>query len=97
VGSGFHFIANVQTYTGSTRTFSALLQSCTKLDKHALAICRFRPNSSPEFAVLIPQPEEMSEDGKSQEMPPGFHVVILPFRDDIRAPPKIITGSVDIG
>jgi len=39
----------------------------------------------------------MSEDGKSQEMPPGFHVVILPYADDIRAPPKIITGTVDIG
>lgn len=39
----------------------------------------------------------MSEDGKSQEMPPGFHIVVLPYRDDIRAPPKIITGSEDIG
>jgi len=39
----------------------------------------------------------MSADGKSQEMPPGFHIVVLPYRDDIRAPPKIITGSEDIG
>ena len=39
----------------------------------------------------------MSEDGKSQEVPPGFHIVVLPYRDDIRAPPKIITGSEDIG
>lgn len=39
----------------------------------------------------------MSEDGKSQEMPPGFHVVVLPFRDDIRAPPKNMTGSADVG
>jgi len=89
--------ADHQTYTGSTRTFSALLQSCTKLNKHALALCRFRRNTQPEFAVLIPQPEEMSADGKSQEMPPGFHIVVLPYRDDIRAPPKIITGSEDIG
>jgi hypothetical protein len=39
----------------------------------------------------------MSQDGKSQDMPPGFHIVVLPYRDDIRAPPKIITGSEDIG
>lgn len=39
----------------------------------------------------------MSEDGKSQEMPPGFHVQILPFRDDIRAPPKNMMGSEDVG
>jgi ATP-dependent DNA helicase 2 subunit 1 len=85
------------TYTGSTRTFAALLQSCTKLKKHALAICRFKRNNTPEFAVLIPQPEEMSEDGKSQEVPPGFHVIILPYKDDLRAQPRSITGTEEIG
>lgn len=75
-----------QTYTGSTRTFAALLKSCLKLKRHVLALCRFRANSTPEFAVLIPQEETFTKDG-GQEDAPGFHVIILPFRDDMRQPP----------
>ena len=82
-----------ETYTGSTRTFAALLKSCLKKDKHALALCRFRANNPPEFAVLIPQEEVLTEGG-GQEMPPGFHVIILPFRDDIREKPRNITDNL---
>ncbi|ORX40593.1 SPOC like C-terminal domain-containing protein [Kockovaella imperatae] len=80
-------------YTGSTRTFAALLQSCIKLDRHALALCRFRANSTPEFAVLIPQEETFTEGG-GQDMPPGFHVIVLPFIDDIRQAPKNMTENL---
>ncbi|OCF77287.1 hypothetical protein I204_01274 [Kwoniella mangroviensis CBS 8886] len=78
---------NENEYTGSTRTFAALLKSCIKFNKHALAISRFRTNTQPEFCVLIPQEETFTKDG-GQDQPPGFHVIILPFRDDIRRPPK---------
>ena len=27
-------------------------------------------------------------------MPPGFHVIVLPFVDDIRAPPKNMTDNL---
>ncbi|WVW86165.1 hypothetical protein I302_108206 [Kwoniella bestiolae CBS 10118] len=78
---------NENEYTGSTRTFAALLKSCIKFNKHALAICRFRTNTQPEFCILIPQEESFTKDG-GQDQPPGFHVIVLPYRDDIRRPPK---------
>ncbi|WWC72003.1 uncharacterized protein I206_105962 [Kwoniella pini CBS 10737] len=84
---------NETDYTGSTRTFAALLKSCVKLDKHALAICRFRTNTQPEFCVLIPQEETFTKDG-GQDQPPGFHVIVLPYRDDIRQPPKNMTDNL---
>lgn len=83
----------MQTYTGSTRTFAALLKSCLKFDRHALALCRFRRNVGPEFAVLIPQEETFGRDG-GQEDPPGFHVIVLPYADDIRNQPKNITDNL---
>jgi len=86
--------ATLQAYTGSTRTFAALLQSCVKLNRHALALCRFKRNNTPEFCVLIPQEEVPTEDGKGQDDPPGFHVIILPFADDIRNPPKNMTDNI---
>ncbi|GFZ48712.1 ATP-dependent DNA helicase II subunit 1 [Saitozyma sp. JCM 24511] len=80
-------------YTGSTRSFAALLKSCLKLDRHALALCRLRTNTQPEFAVLIPQAETFTKDG-GQDDPPGFHVIPLPFRDDIRQPPRNMTDNL---
>ncbi|WWC64593.1 uncharacterized protein I303_107204 [Kwoniella dejecticola CBS 10117] len=84
---------NEAQYTGSTRTFAALLKSCVKLEKHALAICRFRTNTQPEFCVLIPQEETFTKDG-GQDQPPGFHIIVLPYRDDIRLPPKNMTDNL---
>ncbi|WVR00189.1 hypothetical protein IAU59_007331 [Kwoniella sp. CBS 9459] len=82
-----------KNYTGSTRTFAALLKSCLKLRKHALAICRFRSNTQPEFCVLIPQEETFTKDG-GQDQAPGFHIIVLPYRDDIRRPPKNMTDNL---
>lgn len=45
------------------------------------------------MAVLVPQEEVISEGG-GQDMPPGFHVIVLPFVDDIRAPPKAMTENL---
>ncbi|KAK4689603.1 ATP-dependent DNA helicase 2 subunit 1, partial [Tremellales sp. Uapishka_1] len=84
---------NEETYTGSTRTFAALLKSCIKLNRHALAICRFKTNITPEICCLIPQEETFSDDG-GQDQPPGFHVIVLPFTDDIRQPPKVMTANL---
>ena len=38
------------------------------------------------YVALVPQQEEVSEGG-GQEQAPGFHVVYLPFLDDIRPLP----------
>ncbi|ODN73262.1 hypothetical protein L202_07815 [Cryptococcus amylolentus CBS 6039] len=70
-------------YTGSTRAFAALLKSCLKLNRHAIALCRLRTNWTPFFGLLIPQEEVLGSDG-AQEYPPGFHVIPMPFKDDIR-------------
>ena len=44
------------------------------------------------YVALLPQQEEVSEGG-GQEQPPGFHVVYLPFLDDLR-PLPITTVNV---
>lgn len=69
--------------TGSIRLFYALLQQCHKR-KYA-PICKFIPrnNDTPKLVALIPQEEELDDHGM-QEVPHGFHVVFLPFMEDIR-------------
>ncbi|TCD61340.1 ATP-dependent DNA helicase II subunit 1, partial [Steccherinum ochraceum] len=72
-------------YSGSKRTFSALLKSMVKKEKIGLALVLFRRNSSPLFCALLPQ-EESPEEGDWNE-PAGFHIIPLPYADDIRAAP----------
>ncbi|PIK56415.1 putative X-ray repair cross-complementing protein 6 [Apostichopus japonicus] len=68
---------------GSTTLFNALLKK--SLSRDVIAICRFIPrrNSAPQFVALLPQEEEL-DDQNIQLSPPGFHVIFLPFADDIR-------------
>ncbi|XP_071954852.1 X-ray repair cross-complementing protein 5-like [Antedon mediterranea] len=68
---------------GSTQAFSALLQKC--LARDVVAICRYVPrkNSPPKMIALLPQEEELDEHNV-QIQPPGFHIVFLPFSDDLR-------------
>ncbi|KAF8193327.1 SPOC like C-terminal domain-containing protein [Pholiota molesta] len=72
-------------YSGSKRTFSALLKSMVKKDKIGLALVLTRRNSSPVFCALLPQEEKTDEHGWSE--PAGFHLIQLPFADDIRQAP----------
>uniref|UniRef100_UPI00358DE0F3 X-ray repair cross-complementing protein 6-like isoform X2 n=1 Tax=Myxine glutinosa TaxID=7769 RepID=UPI00358DE0F3 len=69
--------------TGSTRLFVALLQRCWA--RRVFALCRYtaRKNLPPRFVALVPQEEEVDEH-KVQLMPGGFHMIFLPFADDIR-------------
>ncbi|KAK2178913.1 hypothetical protein NP493_525g06064 [Ridgeia piscesae] len=68
---------------GSTTLFTAMLKKCLEKDK--VAICRYIPrkNTPPRFVVLLPQAEELDEHNV-QVLPPGFHVIFLPFADDFR-------------
>lgn len=93
VAHAYFIYPDETNYTGSTRTFTALLNSCLKLNRHALAIARLRANSPPEFVLLIPQAETFAKGG-GQEDPPGFHVIRLPFVDDIRDPPRGMTDNI---
>jgi len=84
---------------GSTSAFAALLDRMLALKK--IAICKITPRSeaSPRFVALTPQAETFDADG-TQNTPPGFHVVYLPYADDIRnlkleATPKATTDQID--
>ena len=67
---------------GSTLCFNTLLQSCIQLKQ--MIICRFiyRKTSTPIFVALYPQKELFIDS--HLEKPPGFHVIFLPYGDDIR-------------
>lgn len=43
--------------------------------------------------LLVPQAETFAKGG-GQEDPPGFHVIRLPFVDDIRDPPRGMTDNI---
>ncbi|CCL99933.1 uncharacterized protein FIBRA_01958 [Fibroporia radiculosa] len=93
------------SYSGSKRTFSALLRTMIRKKKIALVLSLARRNSSPVFCAMLPQqchaaelwiardemrtisyrkhPQKVDESGWRE--PPGFHLIPLPFADDIRA------------
>lgn len=73
------------TYSGSKRTFSALLHKMLEKEKLALVRVLFRRNSVPQFCAMLPQAEKTEKSGWSE--PAGFHLIVLPFADDIRAAP----------
>ena len=55
------------------------------LAQDKIAICRMTKTSSPpKFIALLPQKEELDKEGV-QVTPPGMHVILLPFADDIRS------------
>jgi len=58
--------------------FAALLDRCVA--RKVVPICSFtlRTNSSPSWVALLPQ-EEILDNSKIQIVPPGFHVVYLPY------------------
>ena len=94
-GSSFLY-PDDSTVKGSSTLFAALLDRM--LHKQRFALARFSPrdNAQPVFVALVPQEEEFDEDG-TQSIPPGLHVIYLPFADDIRALdlPKTVSASAD--
>ncbi|KAI0833848.1 ku70-like protein [Trametes gibbosa] len=74
------------TYSGSKRTFTALLKTMIKKKKVAIVLSLMRRNASPVFCAVLPQAEKVDESGWRE--PPGFHLIPLPFADDIRAAPQ---------
>ncbi|KAF8799055.1 Ku DNA-binding complex, Ku70 subunit [Phlegmacium glaucopus] len=73
------------SYSGSKRTFSALLRSMIKKNKIGLVLTLMRRNSTPLFCALLPQEEKEDESGWTE--PAGFHLIPLPFADEIRSAP----------
>ncbi|KAI1792117.1 ku70-like protein [Ganoderma leucocontextum] len=79
----FFIYPDEMTYSGSKRTFTALLRTMISKRKIAIALALTRRNSSPIFCAVLPQEEKVDESGWRE--PPGFHLIPLPFADDIRA------------
>ncbi|QRW18462.1 ATP-dependent DNA helicase II, 70 kDa subunit [Rhizoctonia solani] len=76
---------NEAAFTGSIRTFKALLDSMLSKKKYALTRCLFRKNSAIIFCAMLPQ-EELRDEDEHQIEPGGFHLIPLPYADDIRQP-----------
>lgn len=75
---------------GSFRAFSCL--HAAMLERHVYAVCAFvrSPSSEPRLVAAVPQSEERDEGG-AQVTPPGFHLIHLPYSDDVRYPESDIT------
>ncbi|CAM9649276.1 X-ray repair cross-complementing protein 6 [Lampetra fluviatilis] len=75
-------------FTGSARLFTALLTQCLK--RGVWALCHYTPrrNAQPRLVGLLPQ-DEVKEENGAQVTPPGFHILFLPFADDVRNVPKL--------
>lgn len=56
-------------------------------NKIGLALAITRRNSAPIFCALLPQREEAEEGSGGWGEPGGFHLIPLPFADDLRAAP----------
>ncbi len=68
---------------GSSSVVSALLKYLTSANKVAICRMKARAIGIPRVVALLPQLETIDSDGY-QVIPPGFHVVTLPYVDDIR-------------
>ncbi|CAL6354490.1 unnamed protein product [Bathycoccus prasinos] len=80
------FVGADETVFGGNEAFSALLQACA--ERHVSMLCAdvYNAKSQVKYVALIPQVENDAYLG----VPAGFHVVKVPFRDDLRQPEKAI-------
>ena len=83
------FVRADETVFGGKEAFSALLTACA--ERHVSVLCAdvYNAKSKVKYVALIPQVENDSYLG----VPAGFHVVKVPFRDDLRQPEKAIGKS----
>ena len=81
-------------WKGSRKTFTALLQSMAKKGKVGLGLFMPRQNVVPVFVAIVPQEEELSEDGQ-QMVAPGMHLITLPYADDVRDVPTNLLHTED--
>ncbi|SNX84766.1 related to ATP-dependent DNA helicase II, 70 kDa subunit [Melanopsichium pennsylvanicum] len=81
-------------WKGSRKTFSALLNSMVKKNKVGLGLFMPRQNVVPVFVAIVPQEEEIGQDGQ-QMVAPGMNIVTLPYADDVRDVPTNLLHTED--
>ena len=74
-------------YVGSTRTFASLHKNLLSMGRFALAWFIPRRNATPCMVAMLAAKEHIDRDTGLQDSPPGFHLVSLPFADDLRETP----------
>eukprot|EP00923_Selenidium_pygospionis_P015656 GHVN01027312.1.p1 GENE.GHVN01027312.1~~GHVN01027312.1.p1 ORF type:complete len:659 (-),score=134.26 GHVN01027312.1:63-2039(-) len=94
-----YFLYPAETpFKGSGVMAAALITCMARRDQVAIVRWVQRVTSPPSLAALIPQ-MELIDDDDEQIQPAGFHMVPLPFAEDIRhlqlsAPPKVEDSQV---
>jgi len=81
--------------TGSSVMFESLLRDLSAKDLIAVVRLNRTLSAAPQFCAMLPQLEELTADGDVLQYA-GFHVISLPFSDDIRytpAPPPPVDVS----
>lgn len=87
--------------SGSGSLCAALLKCMLEKRLMALASYVARKNAEPAMVVLLPQAELQDPSGAEQIRPPGFHMIRLPWAEEIRelsfpAPQSATLPSVEL-
>lgn len=87
VESSYFIYPDEALVKGSSALFQMLLTDL--IEKKLCAVVRFNRNfNAPAvMAALIPQLEKIDTDDGTQIEPPGFHMLIMPFVEDVRSDP----------
>jgi len=83
------FVRPDETVFGGKEAFSALLTACAERRVSMLCADVYNTKSQVKYVALIPQVENDAYLG----VPAGFHVVRVPFRDDLRQPEKTLGNA----
>jgi ATP-dependent DNA helicase 2 subunit 1 len=80
---------------GSRVLFKSILDDMSR--KGLVALAKYVKNkiSEPRLCMIVPQEEEIDSETNQQISPPGFHLIFLPFLDDIRSPPIEMPACIE--
>jgi ATP-dependent DNA helicase 2 subunit 1 len=81
-GPSVFVVSDDERVTNSSKAFDALIKEMSKKDKIAIVKVKMRDASSMRFCALIPQEERKDKDNSL--IPCGFHLITMPFSDEIR-------------
>ncbi|SGY13545.1 BQ5605_C010g05891 [Microbotryum silenes-dioicae] len=81
---GYFIRPDEDAYSGSTRTFVALMESMIKKGVIAYASLLIRISGRPQIVILDAQNEVLNQKTGVVERPAGINIYQLPFADDLR-------------